>query len=475
MKRSVLLILSIWGCTMHPRYQRPQEETPVSWRTPTDDTYCATEIGFWKQFGDPILDAYVQEGIEHNQDLQTAIYTVKEFEARYGIVSSQLYPQIQVPAESGRVRFSENFITTVPGVPFQSNYFELIGQVTYLADVWGKVRSASQSAYAEMLSQVEVRRAMIITVVTGIVHSYIEMRKFDAQLEIAEQTLDTRITSYNLAKIRFELGLTSEMQVEQAKSEVEEAQVSVDEIKIKVALQEDLLSLLIGKPSMTPDRGKPLTELILPTTLPAYLPSDMVSQRPDILKAEQKLIAANADIGVARAKFFPEFNLLANYGYQSSQLSTLFTNASSVWQYAVNIVQEVFTGGKLTSGLRLSKAKKTAMLHEYQNAVLQGFKEINDALISHSISKDLVKEQKERVETLSTYFKLATYQYNEGLTDYLTYLDAERHLFSAQLDYAAALGYGLTTFIQIYGASGGGWVLDIDATLNPKETKSGCF
>ena len=464
MIRSKLFILCLLfsGCTLAPRYSRQTGPIPSDWRISTDNTYAETEVAFWKQLGDDVLNQLIDQALTYNQDLKVAIYTVKEFEARYGIVSSQLYPQVNGSGDAGRFKLSENFVTTVPNFPPISNFFDLALNASYLVDIWGKVRSASQSSYAEMLAQVEVRRTVVIAVVTGVAESYIEMRKYDEQLRIANETLVTREQSFKLATTRFELGLTSEMQVEQAKSELEDAQIEVDRLRIAIAIEEDLLCLLLGQPSMTPPRGKAIGDLLLPATLPAYVPSTIINQRPDILKAEQQLIAANADIGVARAKFLPEFNLLAAYGAQSSSLSNFFTNASNIWTFGANLLQEIFTGGRLISGLKLANSKKLAMLHAYQQSILTGLKEINDALISHKISKELVIQQKERVATLSTYFKLATYQYIEGLTDYLTYLDAERHLFQAQLDYAASLAYSLSTFVSIYQSSGGAWVTQAD-------------
>ncbi len=468
MKRIFLLTLIFSSCTMAPRYQRDPGPVSSEWRIKTDDTYTQMSINFWHQFEDPILNELIDEAILANQDLQVAIYNVKEFEAKYGIVSSELYPQMNGSGDAGRFKLSEGFVTTVPGLPTKSNFFELLLNASYIVDIWGKIRSASQSSYAQMLSQVEVRRTVVIAVVTGVAESYIEMRKFDEQLRIAEETRDTRLESYRIAKIRFELGLTSDMQVEQAKSEVEDAEIEVDRLKMAVALEENLLCLLLGKPSTSPPRGKNIEDLVIPAALPAYLPADMMSQRPDILKAEQQLISANADIGVARARFFPNFNLAADYGAQSATLANFFTVSSNIWQFGATLLQEIFTGGRLISGLKLANNKKMAMLHTYQQSVLTGLKEINDALISHKIANDLVKTQKERVQTLATYFKLATFQYVEGLTDYLTYLDAERHLFEAELNYASSLAFALNSYISIYGAMGGAWVLNIDAELVPK-------
>mgnify|MGYP000078233428 CR=1 FL=1 len=463
--KKIVALLFLCGCTLHPKYVRDARPMASEWRTQVDDTYMQECIGFWKQFQDPVLDSLVNEALANNQDLKVAIYRVKEYEAMYGIVRSQLFPQLNGSGDAGRLKLSENFISTVPGIPFISNLFDLALNASYIVDIWGKVRSETESAYAEVLAQVEVRRMVIIGVVTGVLSTYVNMRQYDEQLRIAEETRDTRIESFNLANTRFQLGLDSEMQPDQAKSEVEAAQVKVDRLKNAIALEENLLCLLLGKPSEKPARGKTIAQLVLPLGEPAYLPANMVNQRPDVLKAEQELIAANADIGVARARFLPEFNLAASFGSQTSNLSNFFTSASSIWAYALSLMQEIFTGGKLTSQLKLANSTKMAMLHQYQGAILTGLKEINDALVSHKISRHLALDQKQRVDTLARYFQLATYQYKEGLTDYLTYLDAERHLFEAQIDAISALGYTFTTYISLFQSMGGPWVLSCETAL----------
>ncbi len=465
MNKILLSALFLTSCTLAPKYERETGAIPTEWRVSTDENLTLFNEPFWYQFDDPVLNNLVDIAIQYNQDLKVAIYTVKEFEAQYGIVSSKLYPQINASGEAARFKFSQNFISTdVPG-PSIGNDFQLLLNASYFADIWGKVRSASQASYAKLLAQIEVRRSVVLAVITGVLKTYIEMRSFDEQLRISLETLATRQESLKIATIRFDLGLTSEMQVEQAKSEVEDAAIQADQFKIAVALQENLLTLFLGKTPETPPRGKTITELIIPKSLPSYLPSTMVTARPDVLKSEQDLISANADIGVARALFLPQFNILGDFGSQTSSLSNFFSGTSNIWQYGIDLLQEIFTGGRLTSQLKLATSTKLAMLHTYQQSILTGLKEINDSLVSHKISKDLIAEQKERVETLTLYFNLATDQYVEGLTDYLTYLDAERKLFQGQIDYAASLAYSLSTFVDIFAASGGGWVVNADKSL----------
>jgi len=461
----LIFCLFIVSCNLSPRYERPEMEMPYEWRIPTEEATETSNIDWWKQFNDPVLDGLIDKALQHNQDIKVAIYTVDQFVAKLGIARSQLYPQISANASGGREKVSTTIGTTQPGLPPIFNDYSLLFNVSYLVDIWGQIRSTVEAARASLYAEIQTRRGVVLTVVSSLASSYIKLRQFDLQLVIAYETLNSRLEAYKIAEVRYELGLTSEIEVDQAKAEVETALIEVDQLKINIALEEDLICVLTGEPPSSVERGKLLIEIQTPPSVPAELPSELLNQRPDILSAEQNLISANAQIGVARSQFFPQINLVGDYGWQTSFWHQFFTVPSSVWQYGVTILQEIFTGGELTSNLNLTIAQKSTLVHQYQSTVLNAFKEVNDALISHKISLQLVEDHKERVKTLAEYLKLATLRYEDGLTDYLTYLDAERQLFAAELDYAAALGTSFTTLIDIYAALGGGWVVEADRSV----------
>lgn len=468
-KINLILILSLLAgsCTMHPRYERDVEvAVPDQWRISSDEMNAFGNVNWWKELGDPVLDGYIQEALRNNQDLKVAIHTVEEFVAQLGIARSQFYPQISGGASYERQKVSTNVLPLTPGTPLISNFYELVLNGSYEVDIWGKILSAVEAAKANLLAEIQNQRTVVLTLVSAVATTYITLRQYDMQLAIAQDTKKTFDESYRLAVIRFELGLTSLLEVEQAKSEVEEAQTTVDQLRIQVATQEDLLCFLLGKAPGNVERGKLLGDIIMPPQIPAYLPSELLNQRPDILSAEQTLISANAQIGVAKANFFPQISLTGVYGYASLSLSNLLQKASSLWQWGVNLLQEIFTGFDLTYQLRLTEAQKLAAVHQYQSTILNAFKEVNDALISHKIGLELVQEQKKRVETLSEYYHLSVLRYENGQTDYLTLLDSERHLFQAQLDYAQALGYSFTTLISVFKSLGGGWVVEADNMVN---------
>ncbi|MDN3503975.1 MAG: efflux transporter outer membrane subunit [Rhabdochlamydiaceae bacterium] len=463
--RKVLLfayLCALFGCTMHPKYERPKVEEPTAWRVETNDSTPEINIAWWKQLGDDTLNQYIEEALKNNQNLQEAIFKVDQYIARLGIVQSELYPQIQANIGADRMKLS----STLQSNPLRSisafDAYSLVVNAAYELDIWGKIRSASQQAKAQLMAQIQNRRTVVLTIVSAVTSQYIDLLMLDKKLFIALETLATREESYYLAKVRFELGLTSLIQVEQARSEMESAEVAIVDLEREIGLKEDLLSILLGKPPADIKRGKYLDQLKMIERVSTAMPSELLNQRPDILAAEEELIAANANIGVAKAKFFPQISLTGALGTESSQFNNLFTNNANVWQYGASLLQEVFTGGKLTSGLKLSHAQKSTLLHTYEQTILNAFKEVNDALINHQKYLEEVIIQEERVLTFREYLHLATLRYNDGQTDYLTFLDAERRFFNAQLDLAAAQGDSFTSLVAIYKSLGGGWVLQAD-------------
>ena len=460
----LLLVLALQGCSFAPKYCRPTLDTPTEWRQPVDEITTHSNECWWKEINDPNLDSLVCKALENNQDLQVAIARVDAFVAKLGIVRSKLYPQLSGVASADREKVSENAPFFSPGANPLTKDFSLILKATYELDIWGRIRNSSHAALEEVLSQMETQRTVILTLVTSVANAYIELLQFDQELFIIQETLISRQESYRLAKIRYDLGLTSYLPVDQSLSEVEASQADGIRLQTIIPLQEDLICTLIGKASEPIERSGELKNLYLPPHIPACIPSDLLCQRPDILAAEHTLQAANAQIGVAKANFFPQISLTSEYGSQSTELRTLLKGPSNLWQYGATILQEIFTGGRLTSALRLTEAKKRGALHQYLSTVLQAFQEVNDALITHKKSLENIAVQKKRVGTLGEYLKLSTLRYNDGQTDYLTVLDAQRQFFSAQIDYTKAKGSTYTTYINLYKAFGGSWIPALPST-----------
>lgn len=482
------------SCTFYPRYKRPCMDMPEHWRITTDETTVWVNIKWWEQFDDPVLTDLILEALDVNNDLRAAAARIAQFRAQLGIVSSQLFPQIYGDGTVVRERISQ----TIAGQDFDQNAFDGYNYgygcgknsrnpfpvyindyrgvltVAYELDIWGKIRSATKASYAELLGEVDARRALILSVVSSVASSYILLRQYDLQLKISTNTLKSREESYRLAKLRFQEGLTSELEVAQSASERDQAAIQTIQYQTLISRQENLLSILVGHPPTAIQRGRPIEEFQLPPQVPAGLPSGLLEQRPDILQAEEQLKATNFRIGEARALYFPELTLTGFYGSHTSHLHEFFADPSRVWQWMIHLLQPIFTGGKIGSEVDLAKARKCEAVYNYLQVILNALKEVDDALISHQDAKRTIVVEKERVKHLTEYLHLATLQYDNGLVDYLNVLDAERLLFDAQLDLAKDQADVFISLVNIYKALGGGWVIDAENLMKEEWASQDC-
>ena len=460
----LLLALLVTGCNFAPRYQRPCVETPSGWRFESDMGSTCANLRWWEELGDPILDDLIVQALQNNKDLKVAMWRVCQFYGRYLVASSDLYPQISSDGSAVREKFPEASFIPPDFDPITSVYqYEF--SLAYELDFWGRVRNLSQAGYEELLASVENRRTVVLSLVTAVAQAYIRLRELDRELVIAYATLRDREEYVEIAWKRFRGGLTSEIEVDQALSVMEETQADIVKLETEIPVQENLISLLVGRPPSPIGRGETLEQLELPICVPAGLPSDLLERRPDILAAENELRAANARIGAARAAIFPTISLTGLFGGESFQLNQLFTIPSRLWAAGGGYSWDIFTGGRLTGRLKSAKAVQQELLYQYEQTVLTAFKEVSDALVAHRQSKELVLVEKRRVEAVAEYLKLAWLRYYDGQTDYLTVLDAERQLFRAEIDLTKAQADVFFTLVDLYKSLGGGWVWDADACL----------
>lgn len=462
MKRWLFLAL-LTGCTLESPYCRPVVELYPVWRISTSEQNEYANLAWWQQLEDPELTCLIEKALINNQDLKVAICRVDQFIGNWGVVRSAQFPQLTGNFLAERQKISTVLEPVTPGIVTSTfDDYILILNAAFQLDLWGQLQSATNAAYHELLAEVENRRNVVLTLVGAVARAYIDLKQYQLEYEISRETVKTRDESYELAKTRYGLGLTSEIQVDQALSELQVAQITEEQFKLQMALQEDLISFLIGEPAHAICGGKRLIDFKMPRYIPTASPCELLCQRPDILAAEQELMAANANVGVARSLFFPQINLTAALDTESSFWRLLWTGPASTWEYGLNILQQIFTGGRLTFNLLEANAEKCEALHEYESTILNAVKEVNDALIGHEIALELVKLEKKRVDTLTEYYRLSNLRYIEGLIDYLTVLDAERELFRAQLDYVETVGQSYTTLVDIYTSLGGGWVCQAD-------------
>ncbi|MGW8284645.1 MAG: efflux transporter outer membrane subunit [Candidatus Deferrimicrobiaceae bacterium] len=456
------IALALGGCAVGPDYVRPTVDTPPTWRITEVEAKDVADTAWWRQFDDPILDNLVHTALRENLDLQIASARVEEFAGRYGFVRADLFPQVGADAAAGRQRFTEETGNpNPPGYNFTLNSYSATLGATWELDVWGRIRRATEAARAELVGSEEGRRAVILSLVGSVAGSYINLRDLDRQLEIAEETAKSRGESLALFKLRFEGGFTSEVEYVQVKSLYEEALATIPAIEKAIAQQENALSILLGQNPGPIPRGKTIDQLVLPS-IPAGLPSDLLSRRPDILQAEQNLIAANARIGVAKAAYYPTISLTGFFGSASTELDDLFTGPAKVWSYNVPVSVPIFTAGKIAGSVQAAEAVQQQALAGYRQAIQTAFREVDDSLVDQARTREQLAAQDRQVQALQKYVELARLRFDNGYASYLEVLDAERTLFSAQLNYTQNQGVLFQALINLYKATGGGWVTEAD-------------
>jgi multidrug efflux system outer membrane protein len=453
---ALLAALTLAGCSLAPTYERPEVPIPAQWQVDIQTANDLANTTWWNQFRDPVLDNLIQIALQENKDVQIAAARVEEYMGRYGVTRSAQFPQVGANAAGARTRVGESE-DDVALIENPVNTFQVDLGVSFELDLWGKLRSATEAARAQLLATEEARRTVILTLVSQLANSYVRLLDFDQQLAITHATLKTRQESVRINRLRFEAGLTSELEYQQAVAEYQNAAVQVPLLERLIAQQENAISLLLGRNPGKISRGVTLEQLALPQ-VPGGLPSDLLERRPDIRGAEQQLIAANALIGVAKAAFFPNISLTGFFGTASNDLSDLFKGPSRTWQFAGQLLQPIFTGGALTGQLQVAEAVQKQALLNYQQTIQTAFAEVDNSLIAVSKLREQLKDQAAQLNALQRYLDLATLRYKNGYTDYLTVVDAERNLFTVQLDYVQSQGNLFAALVNLYKALGGGWV-----------------
>ena len=462
---SSLLAVTLFGCMIGPSYQRPSVETPTSWRFEEKKAKEVANTTWWKQFDDPVLNELIQIALEENKDAKIAAARVEEFMGRYRTTRASLLPQVGAGASAGRSRVTGKGPSPLDGTVNPANDFQVFLNANWEIDLWGKLRRATEAARADLLSTEEARRAIILTLVTSVASAYVNLRDLDTQLEIAKRTAKSREESYNLFKIRFRGGVISELELNQVKSEYEQALSTIPLIEKTIAQQENVLSVLLGRNSGPIPRGKTINELALPA-VPAGLPSDLLANRPDIGQAEEDLIAANARIGVAKSLYFPTISLTGLFGFASTDLSNLFSGPAKVWSFAAPLTAPIFTGGAIRGQVKSAEAVQQQALVRYQQFIQTAFREVEDALVDQKRSREQLEIQSQQVLTLRNYARIARLRFDNGYTSYIEVLDAERSLFNAELSQAQTKGVLFQALVNLYKAMGGGWVVEADHMTN---------
>jgi len=455
-------ITLLTGCAVGPNYHRPSVATPPTFRgsqgTSSEATSLADEKWF-EVFKDEQLQGLIRTAMQQNFDVREAAARVEAAQAVVGITRADQFPTITAGGNVTTTRFSTGGSFPLPKGVSQDRTFGTVSSslLSYEVDLWGRVRRANEAARADLLASEQNRRTVMITLVSDLATAYFNLLELDQELSVARRTLATRESSLRLIQTRQSRGLTTLLDVRTAEQLVQVASEAIPGIEQRIAQTENQISLLTGRAPAPVARVRPLTEQELPPAVPGGLPSSLLDRRPDILAAEQNLVAANATIGVAKAAYFPEISLTGLFGFQSNQLSSLFTGATRTWQFTPAVSQPIFNGGRLKSNVRLAQANQNIALVQYERTIQTAFREVSDSLVEYEKTREILGKQTQLVATLQDRSQLSYKRYRGGVDTLLNALDADRDLFDAELRLAQARRDEVISVVQVYRALGGGW------------------
>jgi multidrug efflux system outer membrane protein len=450
---SALLAAGILSaCSLEPTYERPAAPIAASFPAASNATGDMAAVGWRNFFPDQRLQALIAAALDNNRDLRTAALRIEEARALYNVQSADLWPNLSATAGASRGRTLLSTGMSVLG----NSYTVGLNLTAFELDFFGRVRSLNNAALAQYLATEEARRAAQISLIGEVAKAYLAERAFDEQYGLARQTLEGRQAGYKLAKQRFEVGASSALDLRQNETLVQSARVALATLARQKAQAGNALTLLVGTPLTGLPAAQSLSEQNIVTDIPAGLPSDLLVRRPDIRAAEQRLKASNANIGAARAAFFPRISLTAGIGTASNDLSGLFDSGSGTWSFGPQLVLPIFDAGRNRANLNLTEVRKNLAVADYEKTIQIAFREVADALVARSTLEDQVEAQRAVLEANAERLKLSKQRYENGVASSLDVLDAERELFSSQQALVQARLLRLTNAIDLYRALGGG-------------------
>ena len=454
-----VVVLSLTGCVVGPNYKRPMVNAPGTYRGLTESEAASVtpaSLGdqkWWEVFQDQQLQQLIRTALQQNYDVRIAAERFLEAQAQLGITRSNQYPSVSVNGTGASLRNP----ATGPIPPYTYNYGRVAGNATWEPDFWGTFRRATEAARAQLLASEWARQEVNATLVANVASAYFQLRELDLELDITKRAVASRSESLQLTQTLEEHGINSILDVRQAEQLVYTATGQIADQERRIEQQENLLSILLGNNPAAVPRGTELTAQIHPPEVPPGLPSSLLERRPDIRRSEQLMIAANAQIGVARAAYFPQITLTAAPGFQSAALTNLFSGASGLWTFSGAIAQPIFTAGKLRNGVRLAEAQQQEALLTYQQTIQGAFRDVSDALVAYRKDQEFRSQQELLARSAQDAAQLSGRRYSSGTTSYLEVLTNETNYFSAELGLAQARLNELLSLVQIYQALGGGW------------------
>ena len=463
---TLALALTLTGCgTLGPNYQRPEQSLPSAAINP-QSAHTTTGVDWlvwWKSFQDPVLNALLDEAAANSQDLALAAARIEESRASLALTHSSRFPTVDASVNASRSQVSETAGKLQPGANPRYNDFQPGISTSFEIDFWGKFQRADEAARARLLSIQANRGTVLASLYANVAQSYFALRSFDAQVTLAELTLATRKENLRLQTKRFEGGVVGELDVQQAVAEAAGIEATLLQAQQNRRATEAILALLLGRapaaivqPNIA--RGTTIDLLFSRATVPAELPSDILNRRPDLIAAEQLLVAANADIGQAKAAYYPTIKLTAGLGFESRQLSELFNPGSLFWILAAGITQPLFRAGSIDAVVAGADARRAQAAALYAQAVQAAFKDVHDALNAIAANEALVVTAEKRIAALREVLRLANLRYTNGYSSYLEVLNAQRDLTQAESSVIDAKRAQLAGVVALYKAVGGGWV-----------------
>ena len=446
------------GCAVGPNYHRPDVQTPATYRELSENPQVQAQaasyadLPWWQVFQDPQLQELIRTALKQNYDLQIATERINAARAQLAITRSSLLPQVQGGGTfyGGKQQF----------FPATINLLFLAADASFQLDLFGRLRRETEAARAQLLATEDARQTVILTLVSDVASDYFALLQLDLELKITLETVRTQEDSVKLTNLRLDHGVATKLDVLQAQEVLDTANAQIPDLERQIAQEEDAISILLGNYPQGVPRGKTLAEQPLPPEVPPGLPSSILERRPDIREAEQTLRAANAEIGAAKAQFFPQISLTGSGGGafgRSSTFSSLMSSQSAIWSYGGQVTQPIYTGGALRGNLHLAQSQYQQALIAYRQSIQSAFGDVSDALIGYQKFHQVRLRQEDTVKDLQEAVRLSDMRYKGGTTTYLEVLDGQRSLFSAEITLADARGTEYQSLVQLYRALGGGW------------------
>ena len=463
---SVIIIAMLGSLAMGQKkvYQPPTVQTPTVYRaedaTSQPSTQSFGDLKWFEVFKDEQLQVLLRTAIAQNYDVRQAMARINAARAQLGLARADQFPNFAASGSLVTTRLPKDgsFQELPPGTQRNISFGQvLLNLLNFEIDIWGRVRKIKNARLADLRASEEDRNTVLATVVSTVAAAYLQLRELDLELDISRRTLATREESLRIIKLRTDAGVATALDLRQAEQLVYSARAAIPDLQRSIEQEENLINLLLGQNPAPVPRGRELVAQELTPTVPAGLPSVLLQRRPDIRSAEQSLVAANFSVEAARAAYFPRISLSGFLGGDSTALSALFTGAGSVWGFAPQVTQPIFTAGRLKSNVKLNKAQQESAIVGYQSTVQGAFREVSDALIAYRKNREVRVQQELLVETLKDRSRLAYLRYDGGVGSLLDALDADRDFFQAQLTLAQDKLNELTAVVQLYRALGGGW------------------